>query len=185
MPTVLTHAAVALALGQSRKKTFRVDAWFWFLAIFCSILPDFDVIGFSFGIRYGDLWGHRGLTHSILFAVAVGILAGIALGGQTAEKIRNCILLFGITASHGVLDAMTNGGLGIAFFSPFDARRCFFPWRPIPVSPIGAGWLFSDLGLRILLTEVFFVWLPVALIGLVLCAWRKWQQEEQQIKDKT
>jgi len=34
----------------------------------CSVMPDLDVIGFRFGIRYGDFWGHRGFTHSLLFA---------------------------------------------------------------------------------------------------------------------
>ena len=34
--------------------------------------------------------------------------------------------LFLATASHGVLDAMTNGGLGIAFFSPINNRRFSF-----------------------------------------------------------
>jgi inner membrane protein len=56
---------------------------------------------------------------------------------------------FLITASHGILDAFTNGGLGIALFSPFDNSRYFFPFRPIQVSPIGAGF-FSMRGLRVL-----------------------------------
>jgi hypothetical protein len=38
---------------------------------------------------------------------------------------------FVVTASHGALDAMTDGGLGIAFFAPFDNTRYFFPFRPI------------------------------------------------------
>jgi inner membrane protein len=51
--------------------------------------------------------------------------------------------LFLATASHGVLDAMTDGGLGVAFFSPFDNRRYFLPWRPIVVSPISIARFFS------------------------------------------
>jgi hypothetical protein len=47
------------------------------------------------------------------------------------------------TASHGLLDAMTDGGLGVAFFSPFDKHRYFFPWTPIRVSPIGLTRLFQ------------------------------------------
>jgi inner membrane protein len=39
----------------------------------CSVIPDLDVIGFRFGIRYGDFWGHRGFTHSLVFAA---LLAG-------------------------------------------------------------------------------------------------------------
>jgi hypothetical protein len=33
--------------------------------------------------------------------------------------------LFFAAASHGVLDAITNGGLGVAFFSPFDKHSLF------------------------------------------------------------
>jgi inner membrane protein len=44
--------------------------------------------------------------------------------------------LFAATVSHGLLDALTDGGLGVAFFSPFDTSRYFFPWRPISVCPM-------------------------------------------------
>ena len=38
------------------------------LGVLCAVLPDIDVVGFGYGIQYGDLWGHRGLTHSLVFA---------------------------------------------------------------------------------------------------------------------
>jgi membrane-bound metal-dependent hydrolase YbcI (DUF457 family) len=34
----------------------------------CSVILDLEVIGFRFGIHYGDFWGHRGFTHSLVFA---------------------------------------------------------------------------------------------------------------------
>ncbi len=49
------------------------------------------------------------------------------------------LFLFVATISHGILDALTDGGLGVAFFAPFVNTRYFFPWTPIKVSPIGAG----------------------------------------------
>lgn len=178
MPSLPTHVVVALSLGQSKQRAFRTDWWFWFVAVFCSILPDFDVIGFSFGVHYGDLWGHRGLTHSILFALAVGIIAGIALGGHVAQKFWNSAVLFVITASHGVLDAMTNGGLGVAFFSPFDTTRYFFRWRAIPVSPIGAGF-FSSRGLNVLMYEALIVWVPTLFVGVVLYGIGRWRERNR------
>lgn len=39
--------------------------------------------------------------------------------------------------------AGTNGGLGTALSAPFDNTSYFFSWRPIMVSPISAGALFS------------------------------------------
>ncbi len=55
---------------------------------------------------------------------------------------------------------MTNGGLGVAFFAPFDNTRYFFPWRPIQVSPIGAKAFFSAAGWRVIKSELIWVWLP-------------------------
>jgi inner membrane protein len=126
------------------------------------MLPDADVIGFAFGIRYGDLLGHRGLSHSLLCAAVVGVLVGRMLGGRAAT----CLYFAAVTASHGILDAMTSGGLGIAFFSPFDTGRYFFAWRPILVSPIGAGF-FSARGLRVLGNEVGWIWMPSAALALL------------------
>ena len=157
-----------MAAGERLRSGWK----FWASAIVCSALPDVDVIGFGFGVRYGDLWGHRGMTHSILFAAAVGIAVGIWLGGSWAARIGQSLLFFVITASHGFLDAMTDGGLGVAFFSPFDPTRYFLPWRPILVSPIGAGF-FSERGIAVLWSELLWVW-PVALaLGLALYGLRR------------
>ena len=69
-----------------------------------------------------------------------------------------------VTASHGVLDAFTNGGPGVAFFAPFDDTRYFFPWRPVPVSPLAANF-FSEWGWRVFRAELVMVWLPAAAIA--------------------
>jgi inner membrane protein len=162
MASLFSHALVGATLGQVGKAEWRKDWRFWASAVVCSAIPDIDVIGFRFGVHYGDLWGHRGMTHSLLFA---GILAGIAgMLMRPARKRPNVFfLLFLITASHGVLDALTNGGLGVAFFSPFDSHRYFFPWRPIRVSPIGVGRFFSARGLAVLKSEFIWIWLPAAI----------------------
>ncbi len=172
MPSVPTHFLVGAALGQGADQRLRSDRRFWVLAVLCSALPDVDVVGFHFGVRYGDLWGHRGMTHSILFAAVVGIAAGIFLGGSWVERVGQSFLLFLATCSHGVLDAMTNGGLGIAFFSPFDPTRYFLPWRPILVSPIGAGF-FSERGIAVLWSELLWVWLGAIGLGLILRVMRR------------
>ena len=74
---------------------------------------------------------------------------------------RLTVFFFFVTASHGVLDAMTNGGLGISFFSPFDNDRYCLPWNPLQVSPIGRGF-FSEEGLEVLLNEALWIGLPCA-----------------------
>ena len=83
--------------------------------------------------------------------------------------------LFLATASHGILDATTDGGLGIAFFSPFSNARYFLPWRPIAVSPIGVAAFFSERGLNVLRSEFKCIWLPSGLFAfLALAVRRRW-----------
>jgi len=168
MATLLTHAVVGAALGQAAAWPARGDVRFWCAAVFCSLLPDVDVIGFRLGIPYGDLWGHRGIMHSLLFAALAGVLFGALLGKSALERAKLSLLLFVITASHGFLDAMTDGGLGVAFFSPFDTARYFLPWRPIHVSPIGVHSAFSARIIRVLWSEIRSVWPIALLLGLVL-----------------
>jgi inner membrane protein len=166
MATLLTHAFVGATLAGCKRNSSRAKRW-WVAAAFCSMIPDIDVMGFGLGIHYGDLWGHRGMTHSLLFAAAVSIAAAL-LVAERGKTIMAATWLFAITASHGVLDAMTNGGLGVAFFSPFDRHRYFFPWRPIAVSPIGTHGLFSSRMAHILVTEFLWVWIPTAAVWVIV-----------------
>lgn len=176
MASLFTHALMAASVASSAQAELRKNARFWSLAIFCSVLPDFDVIGFGLGVHYGDLWGHRGMTHSLLFAAVVAALAASAMGPRFGSWWKQAVLFFCITASHGMLDALTDGGLGVAFFSPFDTRRYFFPWRPLHVSPIGAGGFFTARGVRILESEIVWVWMPALAATAIFCGWRAWKQ---------
>jgi inner membrane protein len=166
MPTILGHAIAASAAGQWWR---RVPASFWWWTVICAMLPDIDVISFSFGIRYEDMFGHRGITHSIAFAVVTGLVAAKASSLEVGDWKLGVWPLWAwfaaVTMSHGVLDALTNGGRGIAFFAPFSNHRYFFPWRPIQVSPIGAGF-FSARGLRVLASEAVWIWVPSAIIAV-------------------
>ena len=170
MPSAFSHAAAALGIGTAffgRKASARV----WGLGAFCAALPDADVIGFRFGVRYGDLLGHRGLTHSFAFAAALALLATplARKEGESPPPGKLWTYLFLATASHGLLDAMTDGGLGIALLAPFKNARYFFPFRPIEVSPIGIGRFFSQRGLDVMKSEFLWVWLPsLALAGIAL-----------------
>jgi inner membrane protein len=176
MASAFSHAIVALAMG----KAFQNKELGWrelSVGALCSALPDLDVLGFYFGIQYGDMWGHRGMTHSVVFAALLaGMLVGVWYRGKPVVAMTKLFLYFFLcTASHGVLDAMTNGGLGVAFFSPFDTTRYFFPLRPVLVSPIGVSEFFSEYGVRILASEAIWIWLPSCLMFLVLrVAQRLW-----------
>lgn len=168
MPSAFTHAIVATAIGKVAEPK-HVPWWYWALGAVVSAVPDLDVIGFHFGVRYGDLIGHRGFTHSLLFAALLAGLVTLAFAGQSQiSRGRLFLFLFLAAASHGILDAMTNGGLGVAFFSPFSNARFFFPFRPIKVSPIGVGRFFSAKGLAVVQSEAMWLWLPSAVIFAVI-----------------
>jgi inner membrane protein len=158
----------AASLGQAARPDWRKDWRFWYVAVLCAMLPDVDVLGFRFGIHYGDLWGHRGMTHSLIFAALVGFIMSFRFTLRTQERRSMMLLLFVVTASHGALDALTNGGLGVAFFSPFNRERYFLPWTPVEVSPIGAGGFFSGRGLEVILSEIIWLWGPLIVVGAIL-----------------
>jgi len=167
-----TAATLALAITPGRWLP-RV----LFVAVVCSILPDLDVLGFRLGVRYGDFLGHRGFSHSLVFAGLLAVLVtwlcfrGPAWAGL---RVRIGLLLFVVTASHGLLDALTNGGLGVAFFSPFDDTRYFLPYRPVEVSPLGFGAFFTPRALPLLWTELVWIALPVSLLALSLWWLIRW-----------
>ena len=128
MASAFGHAMAAIAIksGYSEKVKPRK---FLVLGIICSIFPDADVLSFKLGIHYEDFWGHRGFTHSCLFALLLGLLVTFLFFERKIFDMKSLkyISFFTFcTLSHGVLDAMTTGGLGVAFFSPFDNTR-FFP----------------------------------------------------------
>jgi len=169
--SVFSHAVAALGIGACFYRP-GTPKRVWIVGAACSVIPDFDVIGFRFGIRYGDFWGHRGFTHSLLFAALIAstvMLIGFRQVLPGLGRFSMWIYFFLATASHGFLDAMTDGGLGVSFFAPFDNHRYFLPWAPIRVSPIGVGRFFTDRGFAVLQSELVWVWLPSAL--LAISAW--------------
>lgn len=171
MPSIPSHVVAAFAIGSAfpRSAAPRVVV---VAGAICSIVPDMDVIGFHFGIRYGDFWGHRGFTHSLLFAGLLASAATFALLRSVVPGLSRFGLwsyIFLATASHGLLDAMTDGGQGVAFFSPFGNSRYFLPWTPIHVSPIGLTRFLSRPGVVALRSELLVIWLPSILF--VILTW--------------
>jgi len=170
VPSAISHAAVAVAAGIAFTPR-DVRNHFWSHSIFCSVIPDVDIIGFSFGIPYEHFLGHRGFFHSPCFGLFLGIFLVMVFFRDLDMFSRPWFFYFFffflLSASHGILDAFTNGGLGIALLSPFDSGRYFFPWTPIMVSPIGIRGFFSTWGLAVIKSELLWIWLPSFFIVVV------------------
>ena len=213
MPSIITHAAVPLALWCAADRG-RIPPRLLVAGVIAAMLPDADVLAFALHIPYADAFGHRGASHSLLFA---GVLAALAAafavfgsgrpwsaphspgsrrpwseqhssgsrrpwsavscqprlaptkaGPTVTSTVQAAVFVFVCAASHPLLDAMTSGGLGVALAWPWSEHRFFAPWRPIRVSPF-APQFFSARGVATLLSELRWVWLPLA--GAVV-AWK-------------
>ena len=141
--------------------------------VVASVVPDLDVVAFRLGIPYAAAFGHRGFSHSLLFALIVAVVGASLARPLLSTPKRSFWFLFVAVASHGVLDAFTNGGLGIAFLWPFSGERFFAPFQPIEVAPLGLSRFLSLKGVAVLWSEVLWVWLPFLGAAAVVLASRR------------
>ncbi len=176
MATAFTHAIVGSALGVFRPAEVPRRRLLVTLAVL-AVLPDLDVVAFDLDIPYEHWLGHRGLTHSLPFALAAGLATAAVLFPEVPRLSARwwglALLLASACASHGLLDALTDGGLGVGFFVPIDDSRMYLPWRPLPTSPIGWGFFMRGTAMQILAREGLLVVAPVLLAAAALAAARR------------
>ena len=170
MPTIITHSFVAVSAGYVFGRP-GVPIRFWLLAIMAAVLPDADVIGYQYlYIPYDHILGHRGFFHSPCFAALFSLVAVSLFFRQEQVLSRRwwayVVFFFVVGASHGLLDAMTNGGRGIALLSPISNKRYFLPWTPIEVSPLTVRAFLSQRGPTVMKSEIVWIWIPVVSIAL-------------------
>lgn len=179
MATIFSHSAVSITSQLFLGKN-KIPSKLMILGAAFSMLPDLDIVSFYFGIEYANPLGHRGFSHSILFAFLLSVIASILVAKYwNIKKSLVFSFLFLCTISHGVLDAMTSGGLGVGFFIPLDNTRYFFPYRPIRVSPIGIKNFLTHRGVIVLQSEIVFVWFPLLVIGSIGYWIRKFYHQEK------
>ena len=169
--TLITHPLPVLAVGLALGSRV-IPPRLLLAGMLAACLPDFDVVAFKLGIAYHDAFGHRGFSHSLLFAAILGALAALACRPLHSGPLKAGLWVALATASHSLLDAMTNGGLGVAWFWPWSDARYFMPFHPIAVSPIGLSRFLSERGLLVLQSEARWVWLPCLLLALAGMALR-------------
>ena len=172
MPTVLTHPAVPLAIGLGLGRDV-IPTPLLIAGVAVSVVPDLDVLAFRYGISYASNFGHRGFSHSLLFALILALLGACAFRYFQTSFGRAFWFLFLAAVSHGILDAFTNGGLGIAFLWPWSTERFFAPMQVIQVSPIGISRFLSSRGVSVLISEFVWVWIPCLILGFGLYAMKE------------
>ena len=177
--TIFSHAFVAVGLSSIFPSRF-MSRKAVLVGMLGAILPDFDTIGYQLGVPYESLFGHRGFTHSFFFAAAASLcLLVLFFPLKRNPKSTSWLLwlyLFLAIALHPVVDALTSGGLGVAFFSPFSNARYFFPFRPVKVCHIGVSDLFNGRLFIIFRSEFLWLWVPSLLAIAASVLFRKSNQ---------
>jgi inner membrane protein len=136
-------------------------AWFTAVAVF----PDIDLLPRGSDIAGVGAFAHRGATHSLLLAAAVGMSCGVV----ARILDRRDWLAFGLLSaaamgSHDVLDAFSESDLRLLLLWPVSNQGYLAPWHPLPIPPLG-GALFTERGALTAFAEL--VWfLPVWLYAL-------------------
>lgn len=101
----------------------------------CGVLPDLDVVSGAFG-PWASMIHHRGITHSVFFAMAAAPLIGWV--AWRASKRKGDVttwahLAFWSVVTHPLLDLFTS--YGTQLFAPFSDKRFAIDAIPI-VDPI-------------------------------------------------
>lgn len=165
MPTILSHAAVPIAIGLGLGAS-TIPRRLLLAGVVASALPDLDVLAFRLNVAYSHELGHRGASHSLVFAGLVAAIVAL-LAPKLKTNWRTAFLfVFVAAASHGILDMLTNGGMGVAIGWPWSNERYFFPCQVIEASPLSLRRVFGPAGLAVLQSELLWVWLP-AMVGLL------------------
>ncbi len=146
----LTHIALGACMGEAfAGKTVGRKAMLW--GVLAQSVPDIDFLGALWMDTSSNLLGHRGFTHSILFAAIVTVL--LALLAEKWHRPHNISFarwtaFFGAAIfMHIFFDAFNNYGVG--WFEPFSHHRISFNsiYVADPFFSIGPGIALLFLGL--------------------------------------
>lgn len=127
------HLAVGAAIGAAYSRQLKARSWVAILTFAAlALAPDFDLASRFLGVPFGSVFSHRGLTHSVFFALAIAGLVALLTRGVLIRRGVAGLCVFAALASHGLLDGMSRLGSGPLLFWPFTTASYAFPWRPIP-----------------------------------------------------
>jgi inner membrane protein len=137
-----------------------------------ALLPDADVLLVTLGACDNGVCGHRGASHSLPMAIAIGFVAGLLARRMRWPVLRTMIATTIAVGSHALLDVLGAGGRGLPLLWPFTDHRFHSPIRIFPDAPRGLAFL-SWPGFMNVAIE-FAVFLPVMIFALWprIRAWR-------------
>ncbi len=179
MATSIGHGLAGWALGAATDPE-RTSRRFATACAAAAVIPDLDVLlRFLPGSTYAALGGHRGITHSLFFAVVAGaVIALIAFRRSELPRLRAWVGLAGALASHDVLDMLTSYGEGVTLFAPFSWRVVTLPWHPLDpdAAAHAASTAWGQVGLAVG-NEALWVWLPALAVVVAVRVFRRHVEE--------
>jgi inner membrane protein len=182
MASIISHAAAGAALSIASAPD-SAPGRTWPVAIAAAVLPDVDSLLYYFKVSYSASLGHRAFFHSPFLGLIISFLLMLLFFGNGRDEaffsgrwFRYFFVFFLAWTSHGFLDALTNGGRGVAFLSPFSSKRYFFPWTPIQVSPMRIKSFFTPRGWSVFKNELVWIWLPGLMLVFLSRLIRHWMR---------
>lgn len=171
MPLPVTHALVPFAAALVRRN--RPVPWRLVIAAaVASALPDVDAFSRRiWGTPDPSLplpaWWHRGATHSLFAAIAVGLIAAAFHKQLKARALVAALVVGAAMASHGLIDMFTDEGVPVAYLWPVTSARLFADWRPIRSSAIDPPHMVAEIVAR-LGSETIQLILPMFALALLI-----------------
>jgi inner membrane protein len=122
LPLPIGHVCISASAVVVLKPDFSLKSdWkILTLGLLLSIAPDFDY-ALVWIFKLSNEW-HRGFSHSLVFAVVLGVSAAFIL---KADRIRNAFIFTAAAASHTLLDYATSHTAegGVSLFWPFSSQQ--------------------------------------------------------------
>ncbi len=162
MPLPIAHALVGAGVVVASRSRITIHDWKALsLAASIAVLPDFDFFLTWFG-SFDESW-HRGFSHSITFAVIIGVGVAVLVG---KSFLRNAVVYGGAILSHGLCDVLTTKRQGgVELFWPFWAERMRFGVFDYPLTvvphPPHETWTFITLSIIRASLKELFIFLPI------------------------
>ena len=129
-----------------------------------ALLPDADVLLVTLGACDAGACGHRGASHSLPVAIAIGLLGGLIARRLRWPVLQTVLATTVAVGSHALLDVLGAGGRGLPLLWPFSEARFISPIRIFPDAPRGLA-LLSWPGMTNVAIE-FAVFLPVMVFAV-------------------
>lgn len=147
-----THAAAGAFAGAVAGSAFGDPLLGAAVGMLAGLLPDIDHPGSMLSrkvpiipVFVSALAGHRQLTHTVWFGLAMAILAAVFLAGFAPDRTHLAVAVFTGALSHVLLDGLTRGGVR--------------PLAPLPVhlkGPLNTGDILTEGPLAFLLAVLAF-----------------------------